>query len=101
MTKPDLHIELWNAFNDISFNEPDHKYTDSKGTEYQSATGWIKQFEPEKDWEPIKIKKAKKEGITVEELTKQWDYKSSYATHLRNRMSCSDGVCLAKEKLQL
>ena len=30
MIKPDVHIELWNAFNDISFNEPDHKYTDSK-----------------------------------------------------------------------
>lgn len=25
-----IHKELWEAFNDISFNEPDHKYTDSK-----------------------------------------------------------------------
>lgn len=75
MIKPDVHIELWNAFNDISFNEPDHKYTDSLGTNYQSATGWIKQFEPDTDWEAIKESKAKKEGVTVEELSKQWEQK--------------------------
>ena len=69
MIKPDVHIELWNAFNDISFNEPDHKYTDSKNTEYQSATGWIKQFEAETNWDEIKKNKAKKLGKTVEEIT--------------------------------
>lgn len=82
MIKPDVHIELWNAFNDISFNEPDHKYTDSKGTLYQSATGWIKQFEAETNWEEIKKNKAKKLGKTVEELTKEWDRNSHYATSL-------------------
>ena len=61
MIIPDVHIELWNAFNDISFNEPDHKYTDSKGTVYQSATGWIKQFEADTDWDGIKKRKAEKE----------------------------------------
>ncbi|MBO7696377.1 MAG: hypothetical protein J6T10_27380 [Methanobrevibacter sp.] len=100
MIKPDLHIELWNAFNDINFNEPDHKYTDSLGTEYQSATGWIRQFEPETNWDEIKLKKAKKDGVTVEELTKLWDYKGDYATHLRNTSSLCYGISLAKEKLQ-
>lgn len=99
MIKPDVHIELWNAFNDISFNEPDHKYTDSKGTLYQSATGWIKQFEAETDWEEIKKNKAKKLGKTVEELTKEWDRNSHYATSLRHRMSSCYGKYLAKEKL--
>jgi len=75
MIKPDVHIELWNAFNDINFNEPDHKYTDSLGTKFQSATGWIKQFEPDTDWDVIKEKKAAKEGISVEELSKQWEQK--------------------------
>lgn len=83
----DLHKQLWTAFNDISFDEPEHKYTDSLGTEYQSATGWIKQFEPETDWDSIKEKKAKKEGITIEELTSKWDAVSDYATHLRNPSS--------------
>ena len=83
MIKPDVHIELWNAFNDISFNEPDHKYTDSKGTLYQSATGWIKQFEADTDWEEIKKNKAQKLGIPVEQLSKEWERKGDYATHLR------------------
>ncbi len=99
MIKPDVHIELWNAFNDISFNEPDHKYTDSKGTLYQSATGWIKQFEAETDWEEIKKNKAKKLGKTVEELTKEWDRKGDYATHLRYRMSPCYGKHLAEKEL--
>ena len=99
MIKPELHIELWNAFNDIMFDEVNHKYTDSKGTVYQSATGWIKQFEPDTNWDEIKTKKASKEGITVEELTKQWDRKSSYATNLRDKCSLSNGIYLAKEKL--
>lgn len=84
MIKPELHIELWKAFNDINFNEPDHKYTDSKGTEYKSATGWIKQFEPETDWESIKLKKAEKEGVTYEEIDAKWKASGDYATHLRN-----------------
>lgn len=99
MIRPDVHIELWNAFNDISFNEPDHKYTDSKGTIYQSATSWIKQFEAETDWEEIKKNKAQKLGIPVEDITAQWDRNSHYATSLRYRMPPCYGKYLAKEKL--
>lgn len=100
MIKPDVHIELWNAFNDISFNEENHKYTDSKNTEYTSATTWIKQFEPDIDWDIIKKNKAEKEGITVEELSKEWERKGDYATNLRNECSLSYGTNLAEEKLQ-
>ena len=98
MIRPDVHIELWNAFNDISFNEPDHKYTDSKGTVYQSATGWIKQFEAETNWDEIKIKKAAKEGISVEELSKQWERKGDYATNLRNPSPFCNGIPVGKRK---
>ena len=99
MIKPDVHIELWNAFNDISFNEPDHKYTDSKGTLYQSATGWIKQFEADTDWEEIKKNKAQKLGIPVEQLSKEWERKSDYATHLRYSSSRCNGIWLAEKEL--
>ena len=99
MIKPDVHIELWNAFNDISFNEPDHKYTDSKGTLYQSATGWIKQFEAETNWEEIKKNKAQKLGIPVEQLSKEWERKGDYATHLRYSSSRCNGVWLAEKEL--
>jgi hypothetical protein len=99
MIKPDVHIELWNAFNDISFNEPDHKYTDSKGTLYQSATGWIKQFEADTDWEEIKKNKAQKLGIPVEQLSKEWERKGDYATHLRYSSSRCNGIWVAEKEL--
>ena len=99
MIKPDVHIEPWNAFNDISFNEPDHKYTDSKGTLYQSATGWIKQFEADTDWEEIKKNKAQKLGIPVEQLSKEWERKGDYATHLRYSSSRCNGIWLAEKEL--
>lgn len=99
MIKPDVHIELWNAFNDISFNEPDHKYTDSKGTLYQSATGWIKQFEADTNWEEIKKNKAQKLGIPVEQLSKEWERKGDYATHLRYSSSRCNGIWLAEKEL--
>ena len=99
MIKPDVHIELWNAFNDISFNEPDHKYTDSKGTLYQSATGWIKQFEADTDWEEIKKNKAQKLGIPVEQLSKEWERKGDYATHLRYSSSRCNVIWLAEKEL--
>ena len=99
MIKPDVHIELWNAFNDISFNEPDHKYTDSKGTLYQSATGWIKQFEADTDWEEIKKSKAQKLGIPVDQLSKEWQRKGDYATHLRYSGSRCNGIWLAEKEL--
>lgn len=98
MIKPDVHIELWNAFNDISFNEPDHKYTDSKGTLYQSATGWIKQFEADTDWEEIKKNKAQKLGIPVEQLSKEWERKGDYATHLRYSSSRCNGISVGKRR---
>lgn len=99
MIKPELHIELWDAFNDILFNEENHKYTDSKNTEYISATTWIKQFEPDIDWDVIKEKKATKEGITVEELSKQWENKRRLCYTPRHECSLCYGINLAEEKL--
>ena len=55
-----LHEQLWTSFNDISFEETRHKYTDSLGTNYQSATGWYKQFVPEVDWDEKAKNSARK-----------------------------------------
>lgn len=65
-----LHKKLWTAFNDISFEETKHKYTDSLGTVYQSATGWYKQFIPEEDWDlkayNTAIRELRKEGVDID-----------------------------------
>lgn len=65
-----LHEKLWTAFNGISFEETKHKYTDERRTDYQSATGWYKQFVPEEDWDlkayNAAIRELKKEGVATE-----------------------------------
>lgn len=76
-----IFLEL-NKFNDIFFEEETHRYTDSLGTNYQSATGWIHQFAPETDWDTIAAKKAAKEGTTPEALRAEWDYRGKYACAL-------------------
>lgn len=93
-----LHEKLWDAFSDISFEEKRHKYTDSLGTYYQSATGWIHKFSPDKDWDAIRaraavkaIKKEKGKDYTPsdEEITAksealkiEWDRAGDYACNL-------------------
>lgn len=77
-----IHEELWRAFNDISFEEEKHVYTDSKGTSYQSVTGWIHQFAPEVDWDEKLKNSAAKQNISPEELKKKWDYNGDYARNL-------------------
>lgn len=67
MKNNNIFESLWTAFNDISFEESTHKYTDSKGTRFHSVTGWIKQFVPDTDWDKISyncaIKELKKAGV--------------------------------------
>lgn len=77
-----IHEELWNAFSDIFFEEETHTYTDSNGTKYTSATGWIHQFSPEKDWDAIAAKKAAKTGEDPEELKAKWKASGDYAKTL-------------------
>lgn len=109
----ELFEKLWNAFNDISFDEPNHRYTDSKNTEYTSVTTWIEQFKPDENWEEkamnSAIHKFKEEGIDVdsiedetekketlekikklaEETKKKWDLGGDYARHLGTQVhSC-------------
>ena len=66
----DIYEQLWNAFNDIFFDEKPHKYTDSVGTDYTSVTTFVGQFESDKDWDYIAersaIKKLTADGINVD-----------------------------------
>ena len=80
-----LYRELWDAFNDIHFEEVGHKYTDSFGTKYTSVTTFVGQFEPDKDWDMIAEKASKKSGgkyygKSVEDIRAEWKYAGDYAT---------------------
>lgn len=83
-----LFQELWEAFNDIHFEEVGHKYTDSIGTKYTSVTTFISKFESDKDWDLIAEKAIKNNkdgkytGKTVAEVRADWKYAGDYACNL-------------------
>ena len=53
----------------------------------------------EYNWEEIKKSKAQKLGIPVEQLSKEWERKGDYATHLRYSSSRCNGIWLAEKEL--
>lgn len=83
-----LFKELWEAFNDIHFEEVGHRYTDSVGTKYTSVTTFISKFEPDKDWDLIAEKAIKNNkdgkytGKTVKQVRDEWKYAGDYACQL-------------------
>lgn len=62
----------------MKFVEATHKYTDGV-TEYTPVTYFIKQFQEKQDWDAIAAKKAKKDGVSKEELLAQWAEKRDKA----------------------
>ena len=70
---PNLDVSLWQAFNDIYFDEPTHKYTNSKGTQFQSVTSWINRFHEPFDAETVAKKCAAKRGVDYKELMTEWE----------------------------
>mgnify|MGYP002523818513 CR=1 FL=1 len=57
----------------LYFDEPKHKYTDSKGNEYKSVTTIIGDYVRKFDTKLWSRKKAKEQGTTEKEIIKQWD----------------------------
>jgi hypothetical protein len=62
----------------MKFYESNHKYVDD-GVEYTPVTYFTKSFQPWVDWDKEAEKKAKKLGISKEELKKQWKDKADRA----------------------
>lgn len=68
------------AFRDLEFYEEDHKYL-LHGQRIPSVSSLIEDLVPKVDWGRIKEAKAKKEGCTVEELTRQWEENNLRSTN--------------------
>jgi hypothetical protein len=72
----DMREHILDAFKDLEFLEEPHKYYLHKGDgskiELPSVSSVVKRFEPEVDWDAIRIKKAQKEGIDPEVLKRMW-----------------------------
>ncbi len=58
----------------IRFFDEKHIYLNPKNESYRSVTSILKKLEPQKDWDEIKRKYAKKNKITVEEVTRLWNH---------------------------
>lgn len=58
----------------IRFYDDKHIYLNSNNESYRSVTSVLKKLEPKKDWDEIKRKYAKKNKLTVEEVTRMWDH---------------------------
>ena len=69
------------AFSDIQFFEKEHKYTLSGEPAKTSVSGAIKKYEKGFDSSGIAANVAKKNGKTVNEVLKEWDYKRDYSCH--------------------
>ena len=66
---------ILSSFENLQFVEDVHKYyinRDGKDCELPSVSSIIHQFEPETDWDEVKKKYAEKNGLTVEQVTKNW-----------------------------
>lgn len=72
----DMRESITEAFKDLEFFEGPHKYLlhKSNGTsiELPSVSSVVQRFEPEVDWDAIRIRKAKKEGIDPDVLKREW-----------------------------
>ncbi len=56
----------------MRFLEDKHVYLNDKNECYTSVTTLVKQYEPEKDWEEIASKYAKKNKKTLEQVKADW-----------------------------
>lgn len=72
----EMRDRITEAFANLEFFEGPHKYTlhkdNGEDVELPSVSSVIHQFEPEVDWDTIRIKKAQKEGIDPEQLKRAW-----------------------------
>lgn len=57
----------------ITFIEDKHVYLNKNQERYTSVTTVLEQFKPKKDWDKIKKNYAKKNKMTVEEVTEKWE----------------------------
>jgi hypothetical protein len=61
----------------IVFHDDSHSYIHDSGFQYRSVTSVLDKLKPEKDWDEIKRKYAKKKKITVDEVTAMWDHEKN------------------------
>jgi ATP-dependent exoDNAse (exonuclease V) beta subunit len=73
------YLEL-SKFNHLKYFDEPHKYFNTKGQEYISATTFIKKFKKEFETQVMAEAYAAKRGLKVEEVLADWDLKRDVST---------------------
>lgn len=80
----EIRKHILSSFKELDFIEDGHKYflnkDDGTKIEMNSVSSVCHRFEPLVDWDAIRDKKAKKLGISSEELKRQWKEKNITST---------------------
>lgn len=80
----DMRNMITNSFNKLEFVEEGHKYylpmPDGTKKSLKSVSAFTHQFEPEEDWDKIKLDYAIKHNRTVEDVDKEWHIKNIIST---------------------
>lgn len=76
----EIRKHILSSFKELDFIEDGHKYflnkDDGTKIEMNSVSSVCHRFEPLVDWDTIRDRKAKKLGISSEELKRQWREKN-------------------------
>jgi len=73
------YLEL-SKFNHLKYFDEPHKYFNTKGQEYISATTFIKKFKKEFETQIMAEAYAKRRGLKVEDVIADWDLKRDVST---------------------
>ena len=79
MTRDEYLKELNKAFGDFKFYEENHTYTYKDKPISIGATGLIEQYTQDFDVETVAERVAEKQGISVQEVLDEWEYKNKFA----------------------
>jgi len=77
----DSLVCLDESFAHVKFFDKNHKYTINDEPAKTSVSSVLKKYEKEFEKEKIAANVARKNGLTVNEVLKDWDYKGSYSCH--------------------
>jgi len=73
----EMRHKVINAFKNLEFFEEPHEYIlhkeNGEDVKLPSVSSIVQRFEPHVDWDVIRANKAKKLGITDDELKRQWE----------------------------
>jgi ATP-dependent exoDNAse (exonuclease V) beta subunit len=74
-------VKLDQSFENVKFFSKNHTYEIDGGSASTSVTSLLKKFEQPFKRDEIAERVAKRDGVLIEDVLTQWDYKRDYSSH--------------------